>query len=70
MFHYKDGFYAKRNDDGSVTLMKHKDASCQCRRAEFEFTIDPSGWASIVASVTKSGETGNQYQKATELHAS
>ena len=70
MYHYKDGFYAKRNTDGSVTLMKHKDAACQCVRAEFEFTIDPNGWASIVASVSKSGETGEQFRAAESLHSS
>lgn len=68
MFHYREGFYAARNADGSVTLSKHSDAACQCAMPRFKFNIDPFGWASIVASVSVAGETGESYRAAERLH--
>ncbi len=51
MFHYKDGLFFGRNEDGSVKIRKMRDATGSAALVA-EMDIDPDGWASIVASVS------------------
>jgi hypothetical protein len=57
-FHWRDGTYFKRLDDGSVNVTS--DA--------FAFTIPASEWASIVAAVSRRGETGETFRAALGFH--
>jgi len=60
-FHYKDGWLFERaTDDGDVHIY-HLDL-------ELDIMIDPASWASIVASVSKLGETAESYQHAIAAH--
>lgn len=65
-FHVTDGFTAKRVDKGSVRLRKYKDSHCD--DILFEITVDYASWASIVAHVSKRGETGESYHEARAFH--
>lgn len=79
-FHYRNGFYWKRLDDGSVRLTKtcsyrskypdFEGEPVQDEVADWTLTIDPSSWASIVASVSARGETGKTYRAALAAHSS
>jgi len=67
-FHYKNGLFFKRNEDNSVTITQIKENNVNCKEILFETTIDENGWASIIASVSKSGETNGRFYKALEWH--
>jgi hypothetical protein len=60
-FHAHDGWFFKRNEDGSVTVWAGDDGA--------EQSFEPSEWASIVASVSVGGETGATYRRALGLHS-
>lgn len=53
-FHYRDGWYFERLEDGSVRIT-HPDGPGVNSEPE-EFDIDPDSWASIVAAVTPVGD--------------
>lgn len=57
-FHAKDGWYFERQDDGSVKISAAVDRSTEV------ITLDPSTWASIIASMSTEGETSQTYQRA------
>ena len=61
-FHAHDGWYFQRGDNGAVTVTNVKHANCTV-------TVDANTWASIVASVSVSGETSNTFYAALTLHA-
>lgn len=76
-FHFRDDIYFIRKDQ-DVTLIK-----IHCRQEttsieysvnncevviDFELTIDPNSWASIVASMSKEGETTESWNKALDFH--
>ena len=63
-FHYKGGWYWERLSNGSVRLFHLQQDSS----VGVELKIDSDSWASIVASVSRSGETGEQFQLAKALH--
>lgn len=63
-FHYKDGWYFSRLEDGSVCIEKEHAAGIVTSKT----IIDPSSWASIVASVSIKGDTREAFDKAEELH--
>lgn len=65
-FHYKDGWYFERLEDGSVKIT-HPATGYRNVREGIE--IDPASWASIVASVTPVGDNAETYSMATKLHA-
>jgi len=67
-FRYKDGLFFKRNEDNSVTIKQMKESNVDCKDVIFEATIDENGWASIIASVSKSGEINGRFYKALEWH--
>lgn len=68
-FHWKDGWFWRRLDDGSVQIRKgagfESDAD---HRTDLMLVVPPNEWASIVASVAAGGE-GPNYKAATDLHA-
>lgn len=63
MFHIQDGWQVERRPDGSVLL----ETRSPVRRA---IIIDPSSWASVVATVSAKGETSETYRAALEAHMS
>lgn len=60
MFHWRDGLFFGRSDDGAVRILKD---------GVIDVTVPVVEWASIVAAVTASGETAETYQQAEALHA-
>ena len=70
-FHWKDNWYFERLSNGGVRIYHEERAN----KGEGEFPeydtcldIDPDSWASIVASVSKRGETGETFRQAREFH--
>lgn len=61
-FHAKDGWYFERQSDGSVKI------SAAVERCTETITVDASSWASIVASVSKDGESSDTYHAALQAH--
>ena len=58
MHHVKDG----------LTFERLPDASVQIRKDNFEQTIPPAEWASVVAAMSARGETWDTYSQAKALH--
>lgn len=58
-FHLKDGFCFERMVDGRIALRVEKEGAVIA-----ETIVDESGFASVVASVSKRGETGETYREA------
>lgn len=74
MFHWKDGWYFSRQDNGSVT-MEHRvyeDEFNELGQRMYHYNakvnIPAAEWASIVAAVSISGETAQSYQDALTFH--
>lgn len=63
-FHYKDGWMFLRLNDGSVRIAKIDQWAPIYGSVWME--IDPHSWASIVASMSKEGETSETYYAALE----
>lgn len=57
-FHAHSGQYFRRLDDGRVEI----------RNSDGVFVCDASTWASVVASVSARGETGETYRQALDFH--
>jgi len=57
-FHAKDGWYFERQGDGSVKISAAVDRSTEV------ITLDPSSWASVVASMSAEGEKAQSCQRA------
>lgn len=70
-FHLKGGWYFERLDDGSVRIC-HEEEGTRADGGFVEYDvcldIDPDSWASIVASVSAKGETGERFQEAVRYH--
>lgn len=66
-FHWRFDTYFKRMPDGSVRLRTWRHGHDGFPTYE-DRTIPPSEWASIVASVSKSGETSESYQGTLTFH--
>lgn len=66
-FHAHGGWYFRREDDGSVTIEVAESAHVDAP-LKVALTVDPDTWASIVASVSGSGETGDTWRAARTLH--
>jgi hypothetical protein len=60
-YHWRDGIYFRRNDDGSVRVASQTHAIL--------FDVPPNEWASIVAHVSAKGETGEAFARAQAFHA-
>ncbi len=70
-FHCREGWYFKRQDDGSVRIF-HVDGHAEGLgfppETDADFLIDADSWASVVASVSKGGETGDRWQAILVFH--
>ncbi|KKL82826.1 hypothetical protein LCGC14_1980920 [marine sediment metagenome] len=75
-FHYKDGWYFARRDEGKVWIFhvsgeanKVMDGlNVQTIDIDQEIEVDASSWASIVSSVCLSGDTAETYRQAVDFH--
>ena len=68
-FHYKDGWYFERLEKGgSVKITYPGGWIDDKKRDEEELVIDHSSWASIVASVTPTGDNAETFSAAEKLH--
>lgn len=77
MFHLTDNLFFGRCPDGSVRVLKLPTApkgypatSDEYPDAIFDVVIDPSGWASIIATVSAGGEEDLRFFAAKDFHAS
>lgn len=69
VYHWRDGVHFGRDADGTVSIFKFDpNAQPGSRGTLFEMLIPPSDWASIVASVSRQGDTGPAYGIAKALH--
>lgn len=64
MFHSINGFFWRREEDGSVAILQGNDFG----DAEELVTFDSNTWASIVASVSSRGENAVTFDAAVRLH--
>ncbi len=71
-FHWRDGWAFTRNDDGSVMIRNENfvdDRLPDSHPGRFVLlTVPPNEWASIVASVSKGGETSESYSGTLAFH--
>jgi len=65
-FHWAHGIFFTRLEDGSVRLRRYPAGTVAYldEEAEFDFTIPPNEWASIVASMTAAGESYQTWHAA------
>lgn len=74
MFHWKDGWWFWRNENGSVSFEHRTYEKGADGKYTEKYTIDAknnipaSEWASIVAAVSHRGETSESYQEAVAFH--
>lgn len=77
MFHESENLFFGRRQDGSVRVLKFAkppqdfpmaDAPYPYPDAVFDQIIDAPGWASIVCSVSRDGETGERWDAAQNFH--
>lgn len=64
-FHAKGGWYFRREEDGSVRILAPDSSGAGAHQ---RVDLDPSTWASVVASVSVSGETAETYRAALDFH--
>jgi len=65
-FHWRDGWYFRRNPDGSVRVMLREGPQSEWLRVDV--TVPANEWASIVCSVSVGGETGERWEQAKRFH--
>jgi hypothetical protein len=65
-FHALNGWFFQRTATGSVRIFKYRDPNGTTLEAEVELPADV--WASVVASVTRIGETAETWQQALKFH--
>lgn len=65
-FHARDGWFFRRLPAGAVEIVVQENRENGRVRERARF--DASTWASIVAHVSREGETGDQYRAALDLH--
>lgn len=67
-FHWRDGMYFQRQPDGTVSIAKTVTPSADESGLAWCFDVPAAEWASIVASVSAVGETGETYRAAEAFH--
>lgn len=67
MFHSQNGLYFERLKDGSVRIIKRKDAMQDAEIIADE-TLDANCWASIIATMSYYGEEDYGFYRATLFH--
>lgn len=79
MFHNRENLFFGRLPDGAVRILKFSanpyqgeglsvDKRYHDVKVELDMTIPPNEWASIIATVSKSGEIDGGYYRALEFH--
>lgn len=66
-FHWKDDVFFRRLEDGSVRVRHFSSWNYHPNCADW--IVTPSEWASIVASVSASGENIDSFRGAESLHS-
>lgn len=64
-FHARDNWFFRREDDGSVRILAPDSMGSGAHQA---VTLDANTWASVVASVSGSGETAETFHAARRFH--
>lgn len=64
-FHARDRWFFRREDDGSVRILAPDSLG---PGASQKVVLDPNTWASVVASVSASGEDGATFGAAERFH--
>lgn len=64
-FHWRDGVTFQRQDDGRVDMFVPLEPGSDKGRLHH---IPPDEWVSIIAAVSASGQTSEQYRNANLLH--
>jgi len=69
-FHYQNGIFFGRLNDGSVRMVVMESPTLIPGHAApvFETVIDPDGWVSIVTSVAKDQDDGIVHDLVNRLH--
>ena len=67
-FHYKEGWFFKRREDGSVRIYQQQPVRENIVK-ELGIDIEADSWASIMASVSARGETGETFREAQQFHS-
>ncbi len=66
-FHYKDGIYFSRKDDGTV-ILKIFDSALPNAELKTKIEFDPDSWCSIISHVSKEGESSAKFEDANKFH--
>lgn len=71
MFHVEHGLTFERLTDGSVRIRKYREPFTVGSEdmVEFQVTLEPDRWASVLASLSPTGESADTYQEARKYHA-
>ncbi|MGW0821845.1 hypothetical protein [Streptomyces sp. NPDC002845] len=64
-FHARDGWYFRREDDGSVRILAPDSLGPGAHQT---VTLDADTWASVVAFVSRGGETSESFWAARQFH--
>lgn len=67
MFHAKEGLTFGRRKDGSVWIVKRASAR-EDSEIVMDITLDADMWCSVIASVSKIGETSAKFDEAQQFH--
>lgn len=67
MFHYKDGIYFGREENGDV-IVEIRESAIKNAPLVKTLNIDADGWCSIIASVSDTGETSEKWQESLKFH--
>ena len=66
-FHLRDGLHFQRGEDGSVTIVKSNGQAFD-PEILWELAVPAEEWASVVASMSVRGETGETWEMALNFH--
>ncbi len=72
MFHVSNGLFFKREENGSVTILKTdgKEPANDGSNVAFQETLDENVWCSAVATVSAGNEHDLRWYAAKEFHRS
>lgn len=65
-FHLLDGWFFRREEDGSVRIMHRETPTSEWLRVNISIPAD--AWASVVCSVSSIGENAKRWEEAKEFH--
>lgn len=65
-FHLRDGWFFRREEDGSVRIMHRESPVSEFLRVDVSIPVD--AWASVVCSVSSAGETAERWNEFKAFH--